>query len=71
MRRPNTFLLRCWQLGSQEERIQIEHVQSGTTTLVRSLAAALEWICAHDDGAESVGDDSDADRMSNSTSEEL
>lgn len=48
MRRHSSFLLRCWELGSQDERIEIKHVQSGTKTLARSVAAAVEWICAHD-----------------------
>ncbi len=48
MRRHRSFLLRCWNLGSQDERIEIEHVQSGTKTLAHSVADAVAWICAHD-----------------------
>lgn len=48
MRRHNSFLLRCWDLGSEgEERIEIEHIQSGAKVLARSVADATEWICQH------------------------
>ena len=42
-----SFLLRCWHLGGDAERIEIEHVHSGARTVVTSLAAALEWIGTH------------------------
>lgn len=46
-RRHSSFLLRCWDLGSNdEERIEIEHIQSGSKVLVRSVADATAWICA-------------------------
>ncbi len=45
-RQHSSFLLRCWDLGSDGERIEIEHIQAGTKVLVRSVAAAVEWICA-------------------------
>ncbi len=48
MHRHSSFLLRCWNLGSQDERIEIKHVQSGTKTLVRSVPAVVEWICGRD-----------------------
>jgi hypothetical protein len=45
--RPYTsFLLRYWQRGASERRITVEHIQSGATTCVRSLGAALDWIGA-------------------------
>lgn len=50
-RRHTSFLLRCWDLGGDSERIEIEHVQSGTKTVARSVAAAIEWIREHEDGS--------------------
>lgn len=50
-RRHSSFLLRCWDLGGDDERIEIEHVQTGTKTLARSVGAAVEWICASDQRA--------------------
>ncbi len=47
MRRHSSFLLRCWDIGSDSERIEIEHIQSGRKTLATSIAAAVEWLCAH------------------------
>ena len=45
--RPYTsFLLRYWPRGAGERRITVEHIQSGATTCVRSLGAALDWIGA-------------------------
>ena len=44
-----SFLLRYWRVGSGEQRIEIEHIQSGARTHVRSLAAAIDWIKAHGD----------------------
>lgn len=58
-RRHTSFLLRCWDLGSDSERIEIEHVQSGTKVLAKSVGSAIEWICAHGDAVpsnESVSD---------------
>lgn len=46
MRRHSSFLLRCWDLGSDGERIEVEHIQSGTRVLVTSVAAAVEWVSA-------------------------
>jgi hypothetical protein len=42
-----SFLLRCWRLASGEQRIKVEHVQSGASTQVETLAAALAWLEAH------------------------
>lgn len=50
-RRHSSFLLRCWDLGGDGERIEIEHVQTGTKTLVHSVGAALEWICVRSSNA--------------------
>lgn len=64
MRRHSSFLLRCWELGKGgEERIEIEHIQSGAKVLAKSVEAAVEWICARDGDAagrqESTLDDAD------------
>ena len=45
-RRHISFLLRCWDLGSDSERIEIEHIQSGIRTVVGSLEAAIVWLRA-------------------------
>ncbi len=49
-RRYDSFLLRYWHWDRIEHRIEVEHVQSGQHTRVRSLADALAWIEAR--GAE-------------------
>lgn len=41
-----SFLLRCWQLDQGQQRIEIEHIQSGERRLAHSVADALEWIYA-------------------------
>jgi hypothetical protein len=52
VRRHSSFLLRCWDLGRDgEERIEIEHIQSGTKAVARSVEAAVSWICEHGDEA--------------------
>ncbi len=60
--RHTSFLLRCWDLGGDSERIEIEHVQSGTKTLAKSGGAAIEWICAHGNAASA--DESEPDEIS-------
>ena len=45
-----SFLVRCWRLAGDEQRIEIEHIQSHERTLVATVAAAVEWICARADG---------------------
>lgn len=47
-RRHSSFLLRCWDLGGDGERIEIEHVQTGTKVVTRTVGAAIEWICESD-----------------------
>jgi len=42
----HSYLVRCWELGTRRERIEIEHVQSGSRTVVRSLDAAVAWLKA-------------------------
>lgn len=41
-----SFVIRCWRLDRGEERIEIEHIQSGEKRLAHSAAEANEWICA-------------------------
>ena len=42
----SSFLLRCWHGCGDEQRIKIEHIQSGERAQVTTLAAALVWIDA-------------------------
>jgi hypothetical protein len=39
-----SFVVRCWHLGSRDERIEIEHVQSGRKLLAHSASEAIAWI---------------------------
>ncbi|MCC6626151.1 MAG: hypothetical protein IT340_01990 [Chloroflexi bacterium] len=41
-----TYVLRHWRRDDGVERIEIEHVQSGTRARLASLAEALAWIDA-------------------------
>jgi hypothetical protein len=45
-RRHISFLLRCWNLGGDSERVEIVHIQSGARTVVGSLEAAIVWLRA-------------------------
>lgn len=63
-RRHSSFLLRCWDLGSDGERIEAEHIQSGRKLLATSVAAATEWIRAH--GDDRVGQQEPARDMADS-----
>jgi hypothetical protein len=42
----SSFLVRHYLLGRGDERIEIEHVQSGVKARVTSLDAATAWIRA-------------------------
>ena len=44
IRRYDSFVLRCWRVMSDERRIEVEHLQSGTRTRVGTLEAAVAWI---------------------------
>ena len=58
MRSYDSFLLRCWGLGGERLRIKLEHVQSGASIRVTTLAAAMEWITARGRaGPEQTSDD--------------
>lgn len=50
-----SFLVRCWQVSGGAQRIEVEHIQSGTRTVYPTVAAAIEWICACADGAAGEG----------------
>ncbi len=54
VKRYASFVVRCWQVGGGERRIEIEHVQSGTHTRVVSMAAAMAWMdgCCVDPGGQ-------------------
>ena len=39
-----SFLLRCWWVGREEERFELEHIQSGERLVVASLADAYAWV---------------------------
>jgi hypothetical protein len=39
-----SFLVRCWRLGDGEQRIKLEHIQSGEGTQVATWQAALAWL---------------------------
>jgi len=41
-----SFLVRYWELGREERRFEIEHIQSGERVVVASPAAAWDWIIA-------------------------
>jgi hypothetical protein len=45
-RQYDSFVLRCWQLGS-EQRVEVEHLQSGGRTRAETLGAAFTWIKTH------------------------
>lgn len=48
-RNHHSYLVRCRNLGACGERIEIEHIQSGSRTVVRSLEAAVAWLKADPD----------------------
>jgi hypothetical protein len=39
-----SFLIRCWRLGEEVERIKVEHIQSGESAQVTTIEAAFAWI---------------------------
>jgi hypothetical protein len=41
-----SYLLRWWHVGHGLERIEVEHIGSGTRTVVASLDEAMTWIAA-------------------------
>jgi hypothetical protein len=45
-RRYGSFVVRCWWLENGEQRIDVEHMQSGSRVRVNALKAALDWMVA-------------------------
>jgi hypothetical protein len=43
-RRYESYLVRCWRWTDGSQRMVIEHVQSGSRTVVASPADAVAWI---------------------------
>ena len=43
-----SFLVRCWHLADDEQRLEIEHIQSGARVRVATIAAAVAWMSARD-----------------------
>ncbi len=44
MKRYASFVLRCWRLEDDQRRIEVEHVQTGARTRLRSMGAAVAWM---------------------------
>ena len=49
-RRYAAFIVRCWLTGAGEQRIEIEHVQSGEKTRCASALSAVAWLYAQTAG---------------------
>ena len=49
-----SFLVRCWDLNGDEQRIEIEHIQTGERRLATTVAEAIDWICSHSEELEPV-----------------
>jgi hypothetical protein len=45
-RQHSSFLLRCWTRNGWVERIEAAHIQSGKKIVARSVAEAVDWVCA-------------------------
>ncbi len=43
-RRYSAFLVRCWGLGRDVRRFEVQHIQSDARVRADSLTAALAWI---------------------------
>lgn len=43
-----SFLVRLWNLGEQNERIEVEHIQSGSKRVLHTRSEAVEWMRAID-----------------------
>jgi hypothetical protein len=50
--RISSFLVRCWQLSSGAQRVEIEHIQTGVKARFRTLAEAMEWIRDHQESVD-------------------
>ena len=49
-----SFLLRWWHLDDENQRLEVEYIQTGARVRVASVAAALAWMSACD---RSIGTD--------------
>jgi hypothetical protein len=45
----DSFVLRCWRLGNEQNRIEVQHLQTGASRRAVALSGALEWIEAQCD----------------------
>jgi hypothetical protein len=43
-----SFLVRCWHLADDAQRLEIEHIQSGARVRVATVAAAVAWMSARE-----------------------
>lgn len=59
MRHYSSFLLRCWDLDEMTERVEIEHIQSHESTVLHTIADAVEWIRIVHHGADVRAQDTD------------
>lgn len=46
-----SFLVRCWRIDDDDQRIEIEHIQSGERRLATTVAEAIDWICSYSEEA--------------------
>lgn len=44
-----SFLIRWWRREGDGHQIKVEHIQSGETVHLQTLAQAISWIEAHRD----------------------
>jgi hypothetical protein len=55
-RRYASFLVRCWQLDTDTQRVTVSHIQSGEQTASDALPAVFEWIASRAGGSATAGD---------------
>src|SRR5947209_11946562 len=48
-RRYHSFVVRCWRVAGQQERVDVEHLQSGGRTRVLTFSDAAAWMSAECD----------------------
>ena len=48
-RRDSAFMIRLWRREDGGQRIEIRHIQAGTSVVVASQAAAVAWLVQHAD----------------------
>lgn len=59
MRHYSSFLLRCWDLDDETERVEIEHIQSHESAVLHTIVDAVEWIRIVHHGAGAQDRDTD------------